>query len=1102
MEPFKIEFSFKEHLGHHWNSQLMHKTIRVAEEGKLYLNQCALFMEKKEIPMQLSNIEFYKDGSVEQADVWFRTEMPAHGELNFELIAVKNTKTSVTDLYTRQKNNYVEIGNQVTAIRFPAKVESPLSGPVMGIRLANGKWTGSSELSKQESLIFSELPGLIQDVPNELAQSFQSYEVKSLESGPIFHRLKIRYNFANSGFYEMILTLRSEDPVIYFDEKYKHAGALKINFDGYKPKKAWYKTSQNYKGDAIHLEYENTQKQFAMQVGWDAYLKGVGSAYIFGNEKQKQCLGIISTNPDWFPFPYNQALHLSTSKDGLGIKASLQNGQRHWGIYVGEEKQFKNLVNDFYLWWWQNLCFNMDKVLNWNLVWSEMDQLEFPHTFFSKEELPKIRKQLQGNSVIQKFANKSKYKNPKTFTDAAVSLFYSGDQRIFSFLKNEMKFIDELSKKFLNQASFFDDHSLNNMVLSDELMKIYIGLELLLGSHLISTEEKRKVLIQLAFLQYALYEWSYMPQTFPFSPTSKKLYPGYVCGTPNQKTCYLTARGIGAAMLKNHPEFKNWAQRAIDDFDLLVSGTVAESGAYVDSPFYSCRETLRFGPFWIAMNRCGATKYNSKSKRWIKRMKKCYQYLSHMLTIPDPRLNNKRAYHPLGRSASGVIDPTIMISGMPFGEGDDTFLRQQRWCWEAQGKPNLDINDASGGRDMSMSMLSFLPIANVKPSEEPPLKSIRFQGMGLIGRSQVGTDYESNMLFRQDPFSWFLYEGNNGAVYLWGKGAPLSIRFGGYWNHTPNLMSIPFGNRLVFNQGKSAEWTDGIGNITNYSIMNKLADYGLSVTHDKDWHRELLFIKDINKEDPMFLLVRDDTFRKESSSAVHWWVMSKDVQPNGYESVGVIPPSGFTDQEWIKNMGKNWKDAPALKGQYHKFQTHFDVDLELFIAHPTNPTIVTDAVGFRPNRGRCVNTKLREYQQLIRIEQGEGKHYLTLLSPSWKDERPRVYKNIAGGYGVMVDTATQKNRLFLAPKKISYRDSSVEFNAKAGFSRIDSEGLLRLMVVNGRVESRGFKLSISKGKAGLFFDGRKIKIYTNEGSTAEYVIPRSKKIIPIETISI
>lgn len=1094
-----VAIDFTEHLGHNWSAQLVHRTVHGKRQGEIRAGECALFDAGKEIPMQMDKLQSYPDGSIKEMDVWLRTELAAKQTKTFALRTTQAPTVTTTDLYLKEEQQFIEIGNSLTAVRIPTSGKAA-SGPILGIKLANGEWVGTSNLRREDTFSFPETPALIQDLPTSPAGDLQGCTTEILAQGPLFCRCRVNYQFAGGGTYSITFTVRSLDPVIHLDEAYRRAGALQIDLKGFKPLQAWYKSNRMHNGQAIDLDYQ-APKQFALLLGWDGYFSNVAPAYALSGAADNQFLGLVSTAADWLPFPYNQALHLSTTKDGLALRASLQDGQRHWGIYVGTADIFKDTATDFYRWWWNHLCVNMDKVLNWQLVWPGMENLEFPHTFFDKAALPTLRQRLQGNDIVKTFMSQPKYKEPRNFTDAATALLYREDAKLYPLLQHPgQRAIDGWPQAFLEEAGFYDNQRLNKMQISDELLIRTIGLELLLGSTVLTAAEKKDLLTNLAFLQHVLNDSTYWPPLHPFTPSSQAHYPGYVCGTPNQKICYLTARGIVAALLRNHPQFPRWAARAMDDFDRIASVSVAPSGAHLESPFYSSRDTIRFGPFWTAMKRAGVVNDNAKAQEWETRLKRCYEYMGHMLTIPDPRLGGRRAYHAIGRSSPGVVDPTIMISAMPFGEDDEAFLSRQRWCWEAQGKPSPDCMGNTGGRDMSLTLLAFLPLAKAQASEATPLRSIYYRGMGLIGRSQMGTDFESNVLFRQDPFCWDLYEANNGAVYLWGKGAPLSIRFGGYWNHGPSLMSLPFGNRLFFENDKAPEWTSGIGAMVDTCLLPELADYGVSVTRDQDWRRDLLFVKDMDREDPLFLLVRDDTARAQTRSAIHWWIMSKDVQPQGYETVGVVPPQGYTDEAWLENLGRNWKEAPRLQGPQHRFSTHFPVDLDLFIATPADPKIVTDAVGIKPGQPYCVNPKLCEYQQLIRIEQEAGKHYLTLLSPRWRDEKPRVYTTIADGFGVGIDTAMQTNRLFLAPQPITYSDAVVTFSGTAGFARSGPQRALRLMVVDGSIAAQGFKLSANHGKAGLIFDETYVRILSSRQSDVEFSVPDDYRAMPIRVI--
>jgi hypothetical protein len=360
-----------------------------------------------------------------------------------------------------------------------------------------------------------------------------------------------------------------------------------------------------------------------------------------------------------------------------------------------------------------------------------------------------------------------------------------------------------------------------------------------------------------------------------------------------------------------------------------------------------------------------------------------------------------------------------------------------------------------------------------EPCSESPLRSVRWEGMGVVLRSRAGTDHESNVVFRHDPFAWNLYEANNGAVYFYGKGAPLLPRFGAYWmgqKGQPSLMAVPFGNRLVFPDREPVPaWTDGLGRMTRFATLGELADFAMGVTRDGHWSRSVLFARDLDRDDPVYLLVRDGVHDYRGPTAVHWWIMSKQVQPEGVHTPGVVHGKG-SDEAWLAGLGGNWADAPRMSGPFHRFEGHYDMDLDLFIAAPPSPRIVTDAVGIGPAMAYCVDRDVYESQQLVRIEQEAGGDYLTLLVPRKAGGASPAYRAIADGAGVMIEGDGCRDRLFLAGDVVAYEDEVVAFEGKGGFARLGAKTPLRLMVLDGKVSAGGVTLSCS-GAAAARLDG-------------------------------
>jgi len=156
--------------------------------------------------------------------------------------------------------------------------------------------------------------------------------------------------------------------------------------------------------------------------------------------------------------------------------------------------------------------------------------------------------------------------------------------------------------------------------------------------------------------------------------------------------------------------------------------------------------------------------------------------------------------------------------------------------------------------------------------------------------------------------------------------------------------------------------------------------------------------------------------------------MTKNVQPDGLTKPGVVPIQ-ISHDAWVANLGKHWKQAPKLSGQRHHFPGMTGVDVDLFIATPSEPQIVTDA-GSTGKLPYCANPELVETQQLVRISQPAGKGYFTLIVPRWPGSPDPQYRTVADGAGVSIQEpgAATPNYLFLSDRPVDFEDATIEFH--------------------------------------------------------------------------
>lgn len=1089
-------FEIEEHLGYNWPIDNVHRHLEISKRGSLFPNKFALVRidnaQKTEIASQITNLETYPDGSIQSADIVFRTDLPANGKRRFEVRPVEPEAPPTSLKATKTADGY-EISNSFTAVRLPQ----------LSVRLPSGAWTGGAQITPPEG--------------ETLQQS-----VEILEQGPLFVTMRMGHTTSGGGRYQCDVSLREGDPLVRVSETFEKAGNFRMDLSSdFKPTK--FTSKKGIRGDTqiVDLDYDKDGPIINF-TGWDFFEEKYTS--VLGIFNEQDMLGFMSTGPTgWEPDPFWRPLRFQVKDGRLFCGQTLHGGngsgdklgRRAWAMWPVKTSDLKNPGYDLYRFWNKNIVVPLDKVANWQLVWPDMEKQEFPHTFFGKAELPAIRARLQADPTIKEYMealrrnstvagiaafmpnssaeHKEKFQEYRakyesrggvgkgiTYIGAAALYF---DERVFYEQLNDKTdlewentpeaYLDYYIKCYLDGVGIMTPNmAIYNMQTSDALLQRYVGMELLLGSDLLTPAEKKRFLSKLAFVTYVMHEAEWQP--FLHLPDGTRA-GGYSQGTPNQRHCAIAARGITACMLGNHPMKNQWMEFTMGEIRAHYPGTISESGALLESPFYTSRDTMRYGPFWSAMSRAGVASVAPDYKQWMERPKKAFAYLADMLTPPEPRMGGRRVYHPIGRSSSGVVDPTFMIGADPWGLDDPAHASMMRWAWEQQGKPSPDVMGTTGGRDLSLTLIAFSRTTGAKPPAGYPLKSKRYQGMGATLRSHAGSEYESNILWRHDRFAWDLYDVNNGAVYFYGKGAPLLPRFGAYWGgdvNGNNMMSLPFGNRLEFVAGNNA----CLGSTTEYESLGNLVDLVSGVSEDKHWQRRVLFSKDLDREDPLYLLVRDDVARPDTASAVNWWFMTKNVAPGGINQPGVVPfklPIG----EWMNNMGKNWKEAPKLSGQLHHFPGLTGVDVDLFIASPSDPQILTDAASTSRMPYNIAGFDMVETQQLIRISQPAGKGYLTLITPRWPGSAQPTYKTIADGGGVAIESKFGSDRLFLADEVLSYKDDTVQYTGTAGFAR-KGKDVLRLMVQAGSIEAGGITLTTTN-TASLMYANGKISVWTS-----------------------
>jgi hypothetical protein len=400
-----------------WDEDNLHRTIAPAR-GQAFPDRLALHAEgdaAHSLPMQLTDVQKYPDGSIQKANVWFRSDLPAGAKRTFQIesLAAASQSTNDTELTLQQNGNVWEIGNSLTAVRIPAgewtapvagaaeiaaaltkrlgvnaaTPETSFPGPLLGIKLASGLWAGASTID-----------------PGTPDSNLLKYTTEILNKGPIFIRARVTYTFAHEGRYVFEIVVRRQDPLVRIDERYEKADQLNIDLaTNLEPTEFATKKDMNGNMQRTAISYGQPGRLPDL-VGWDIYTPDNTPVMAFLGGPREDLLAWVSTTADWLPEPYKQYFGLIPARGPkLTARGSLHSGHRHWGFLVGKDSQFPDPGKDLYRWWTKKVVVPLDKVANWQLEWPGMENIEFPHTFFSKADLPAIRARLQADPVIKEY---------------------------------------------------------------------------------------------------------------------------------------------------------------------------------------------------------------------------------------------------------------------------------------------------------------------------------------------------------------------------------------------------------------------------------------------------------------------------------------------------------------------------------------------------------------------------------------------------------------------------------------------------------------------------------------------------------------------------
>ena len=248
-EPLAV-FECREYVGRDWPRTLVTYALDLkpgqAKPGEVRLQDT----QGKEVPSQLSRLQTHPDGSIATARLSFYAELPKGGGYRYSLEAGRPAAAANAP-NTSVGGNLLTLDNGVAAVRLPSGAKQfakPLAmvgdrsmaikslenleaagmafGPIAGVRLADGRWTGGSYFAAEsiEAVRFrqksraTEPDAATLGAALEKAPRVTGYETHVTEQGPLFAEATIRFAFDNGGYYQMTVRALAGDPALCVDE--------------------------------------------------------------------------------------------------------------------------------------------------------------------------------------------------------------------------------------------------------------------------------------------------------------------------------------------------------------------------------------------------------------------------------------------------------------------------------------------------------------------------------------------------------------------------------------------------------------------------------------------------------------------------------------------------------------------------------------------------------------------------------------------------------------------------------------------------------------------------------------------------------------------
>lgn len=820
----------REYVGREWANELIHYDLEF-ERGEYHPSEVKLVStDGQELPLQLSEVVTYEDGSLRSAALWLVVTLEPDELKEWKLIPEK--RTAASDLNISRSGDTLEVTTSFTGARFrlgeetfDPPVEADQAPPyITSIRHRGGAWGGRGWF--------------------ETPHRCRSYKVWVMEEGPVFVRVGFEYVFdgfrgrgedvykgyvriaAQQELMELVEEFSLGDPDTYriwkpgsraeeimWDwwqwrpHEAKHNFCFSI-YEGLEPTKArWFghsatipekRTGRN-PGMDFETEYNLDYSQDRFDISINAYLRNLpdqAKSYMAwkAEDPESDAVGIIGIravdwlNPDMIPHLSKSIVHHTDTSDlriyalkrpDLVVKAPLHLGRRVWGILtlkMPEAAPAENILKDGKI---EQYAFELEptEALKLQAKYGnrQLDKVKgWALEWETQKPFPSLFIKEGGLDAVFARVRSSQVLKRHAQSQRHIAIMrYLLDGGEENARASYQELIDWCKGRIdiLFEHGYCSHRGTNNNQYPWWMQEMSARFDLVMGMPEITHEQKEVLKAYFSFCVNMLQDDDFMPLRTT----------GVGWGSINMPINTRGGRAVTAAVLSDNPDADTWIQRAIEYLDAIVKKIWTEDGSPVSAPHYVSTNADPLVNMALPLYYAG--KVEPIQERYP-RIKAFTQHLIDRLTPPDVRADGLRILPTFGHTRiepCGNIGKYAILTGLT----DGRLAGEAMWMWKRGGTSTKGFMDGI-----------YYMHEEIEPAQ-PELKSVVYPGCLTFLRNGFPHENETYMAIHAGDHSIDHWDDDVGSFILYAKGVPLCVDFSSMY--VPNCQQNLWHNTISWN---------------------------------------------------------------------------------------------------------------------------------------------------------------------------------------------------------------------------------------------------------------------------------------------------------------